>query len=324
MSGLIHICRASTVSLAALLAIVVSASAQQDCRGWTMTCASVELRAEGDHLILFVPNGGVDADGAEAMEVDEASEGEAENVTVVPQPVDAAPFDVPAGTTFMGSADDPGNISCDEDESHYRGSRGLDEDDERRCGQPVGALFLLAVPASIAFLAPGDGGDPTVERPLPQSGAPDEGDDDQAAGDGTGIGGDGVGAGSDDGGDGVGAGSDDGGSDGTGGGDGTNSAGTSGGSGGSGGGATGGSGSGGSGGAGGGDGYDDDGTGNDGGTGPGGEFGPYHPTAGDLPPISQVPEPVSTTLFSLGLAGYAGARLRRRRLEAAQGDDRAV
>jgi hypothetical protein len=29
--------------------------------------------------------------------------------------------------------------------------------------------------------------------------------------------------------------------------------------------------------------------------------------------MSEVPEPISTTLFGLGLAGYAGARLRKRR-----------
>ncbi|MFQ5679800.1 MAG: PEP-CTERM sorting domain-containing protein [Gemmatimonadota bacterium] len=36
--------------------------------------------------------------------------------------------------------------------------------------------------------------------------------------------------------------------------------------------------------------------------------------------MTQVPEPVSTTLFGLGLLGYAGARLRRRRAEEAEDD----
>lgn len=304
MSSVTHIRRASLVSLAALSVFALSATAQQDCRGWTVTCASVELRSEGDQLILFVPNGGADTGtNDDATDDDAAADEVADNVTVLPQPVDAAPFDVPPGTTYATTADDPGNISCDDDESHYRGSRGLDDDDERRCDQPVGALFLLAVPASVAFLAPGDGGDPTVERPLPQSGAPGAGDDDSGSG-GDGAGGDGSGGdgsgGDGSGGDGSGgdgSGGDDSGDDagGNGGGSGVNSAGTSGGSGGSG---SGGSGSGG-------------GSGTGGGT-------------GDLPPISQVPEPVSTTLFSLGLAGYAGARLRRRRLDAASEGDEAV
>jgi hypothetical protein len=299
MSRLTNLRRALGVSLLAFPVFAVSAFAQHDCRGWTRTCASVDVRAEGDNLILFVPNAGIDDQG-------EGAAAEAENVTVVPQPLDAEPFDIPPGTSVSTTptSDDPGNISCDDDESHYQGSRGLDEDEERRCGQPVGALFLLAVPATVAIFAPGNGDDPTVEGPLPQSGNPDTGGEGDGANDGVGDGGDreaGDEYGSDDSG-----GSDTPGSD-SGGGSGVNSAGQ--GSGGNGGGSGTGAGTGGSG--------QNDGT--DGGT--GADYGPFHPDAGDLPPISQVPEPVSTTLFTLGLAGYAGAQLRRRRLDEAIEED---
>jgi hypothetical protein len=163
-------------------------------------------------------------------------------------------------------------------------ARGLNEEDGRRCGRPVAAYFMLALPAA-AFLFAADGDEPDVVLPigsdpeLPGGGGADDGSsgsDDSGSGDG-GSGGTGTG------------GSDDGSS--------------SGGSGGSGGGDTGG------GDAGGGDTGGNTGGGDTGGglPGPGGGGGPG-------PGMGEVPEPISTTLFGIGLLGYAGARLRQRKM----------
>lgn len=68
------------------------------------------------------------------------------------------------------------------------------------------------------------------------------------------------------------------------------------------------------------DGEGNDGNGNDGngngGDGDGGEGETPWPGSSEVqPPMTEVPEPVSTTLVGLGLLGYAGARARRRRRE---------
>jgi len=254
---------------------------QDQCRGWAVSCASVEVRADGDELILFAPN-----------LVSSQAATEAEAAQVEGQPA-ASPGDAGMVTA------DPETLSCDEE----RGTRVLDKDERKRCRRaPVGAFFLIALPASLFVLAP-DGQGPPVKSPgLPSEpiSTPDSGGDD-GGNDGSGAGGGGVTDG----------GSGDGGASGGGG------AGTGGNSGG---GSTGGATTGGStGGATGGN--TGGGTTGGGSVGGGSTVGGSYPGAGDLPPISQVPEPVSTTLFGIGLASLAGARIRRLRQGAASSED---
>ncbi|MFV1987491.1 MAG: PEP-CTERM sorting domain-containing protein [Gemmatimonadota bacterium] len=304
MIGLTKIRVSLGVGILALTAFARPALGQEECRGWARSCASVDVRVEGEQLIFYSPN--------MIIETDEPSETEdgSERVTVLPVDSDGAPFATPLATAAApatGAMDDPGNISCDEDESYLEGGRGIDESDKRRCGRPVGALVLLALPASLFLLAPDGTDEVTVEGPPNQPvSTPGDSPVDDGTGDGAG--------------------------DGTGGNDGDNSAGNgdssagnSGNNGNNGGNNNSGN-TGGNSGTTGGDSGGNSGTtgGNSGTTGgssghnpDGDDWGPYHPGAtpggAALPPISQVPEPISTTLFGIGLVGYASARLRRRR-----------
>lgn len=267
--------RSLVLGLVALpLAAAAPALAQDECRGWAMSCASVDVRSDGERLVLFAPNL-VSADAAVAPE--------------------GEPREVPSGPSItlspVADADvDPGTLSCDGDGAYMAKARGLDEDDRKRCRRaPVGAFFLVALPASLFVFGP-DGETPVVDSPsLPgePANSPEEADDGEEDDGGAGTGDSGGEIDGDAGGD-----------DGDGAGVGNTQGGDAGG--------------------------DSTGGGNPGG-GPGddgwGEDDPWHPGADDLPPISQVPEPVSTTLFGLGLASYAATRIRRRRAGAASEED---
>jgi hypothetical protein len=198
---------------------------------------------------------------------------------------------------------DPGVISCEQGR-YADGARGLTPEERDICdrGPPIAALFVLAFPVTMALLAP-DGGDTETVSGFPPE---DEGDPGTTGGDGDGGGGgtgdDGGGGGTGDDGGGGGTGGDDGG---TGGDDGSGDDGD--------------------------DGGDDGGWpppgGDDGGDDgewppPGGDDGEWPPPGGDDgPPLTEVPEPVSTTLGGLGLAGYAGSRLRKRFQTASDPED---
>ena len=242
---------ALALGLAGLLPAHGDVIAQEACRGWAATCASVAVRSEGDELVLFAPN----------LASSDSSE------------------------TAESARVDPEAEPCDRDDARMEEAPAPDENDRERCRRaPVGAFFIVALPASLFVFAP-DGQGPTVESPaLPQEPVTTPGDGGGDGDDGgAGVGGEGVTDG----------GSGDGGAAG-------------GGTGGAGGGATGGGTTGG--------GVPGGGVTGGGTTGGGATGGPsWHPGAGDLPPLSQVPEPFSTTLFGIGLAGLAGNRIRRRR-----------
>lgn len=254
------------LGLVALPLTAAPALAQDECRGWAMSCASVDVRSDGNRLVLFAPN-------LVSSQAAVAPEGE--------------PREVPSGPSItlspVADADvDPGTLSCDGDGAYMAKARGLDEDDRKRCRRaPVGAFFLVALPASLFVFGP-DGETPVVDSPsLPgePANSPEEADDGEEDDGGAGTGDSGGEIDGDADGDDGDAGGDDG---------------------------------------------DDAATGNTR-SGPGddgwGEDDPWHPGADDLPPISQVPEPVSTTLFGLGLASYAATRIRRRRAGAASEED---
>ncbi len=311
MSGLIKTRVSLSLGLLALVAFATPALGQDDCRGWARSCASVDVRVEGDRLIFFTPN--IVVEPAESAETEDGSE----RVTLLPAGVSDDPYatmTVASGVGASGAVAPP-DRRCEEEQDD-------EEDDEDDCGPPVGALVLLALPASLFILSPGDSDDATVQAPLNE---PVSGPGNPPAGDGVGGDGDAGGGetGGNDGGDsgdagGDTAGADSGGAadDGSNSGNNNNSGNTGGNSG-----ATGGN-SGTSGGnsgsnPGSGSASGDGGSGDDG---SGDDWGPYHPEAAppgaaDLPPISQVPEPISTTLFGIGLAGYAAARRRRRSTE---------
>lgn len=302
MNRLTHIYRSVGAALLALAIFVVPGFAQDDCRGWMTSCASVEVRAEGDRLILFAPNLSLE-EGDEAVgDASEPLDGEAQLSSV-----DAPP----SGMEFATPVDDHADPECKKYEYETNDPESYDGGEERDdCVRPIGAIFMLALPTTVYLLSQGDGGDPVVTGPPGSPVAGPQPDDDS---------GDDTGTGSDDGGTADGAGGDDGGS----------TAGDSGGNSGDGGGSTGGNSAGGGDAGGGSTGGGSTGGGDTGGGsgsnpaddgGDDGDFGPYHPTAEDLPPISQVPEPISTTLFGIGLAGYAGARLRKRRGEIVEED----
>jgi len=278
------------------------ASAQErDCTGWTVSCASVQVHADGDRLLFYVPNAvrptespreasGVSTDrlrvfrNSDGMTCDPASGEGCVDVTdawvASRDGTDAAPM----GSTAATAAVDPGNRSCDGDGRQLDPARGLDPDEGRRCSQPIAGWFILALPAS-AFLFGADGGEPDTVLPVADDPGVFGGDD--------GTGSDGGNAGGDSGG-GDGSGGDDGaGGSGSGGGDGSGGDEGSGSGSGSGGGDTG------SGGGGFGD------------LPPGGGTGGL-PSGGGDPGMGEVPEPISTTLFGIGLLGYASARLRKR------------
>ena len=309
---------------AALVALPLAAApslAQEDCRGWMTSCASVEVRADDDRLLLFTPNLSVEEDAEEGQA--EEAEG-SDRLTVLPQELGSTPFETGTAGSYASADDHPGQRKCTKYETVGDPKSGEERDD---CARPVAALFMLALPTTLYMLSPTDDG-PVVTGPVSEPVAGPQGGDDDDSDSGTGSGDGGTadaGAGSDDGSSG-GSGADSGGAttgetSGEGGGSsGGNSAGDS--SGGSSGGSAGGSGGSTGGSTGGGNNPAGGGSAGSGGNNTGGEgdAGPYHPTAGDMPPISQVPEPISTTLFGLGLAGYAGARLRRRRGEAIQQD----
>jgi hypothetical protein len=266
-----------SLGLLALVAFAAPANGQEDCRGWARSCASVDVRVEGDRLIFYTPN--------MVVHTAESAEDGSERVTVLPAGVSDDPYVTTPGTAAAGASAPPPNRRCDDDEPPL----AVEDDEDDDCGPPVGALVLLALPASL-FLLPGDSDGGTVQGPPNEPGAgpgnPPSGDggDGDAADDGSTSGNN----------------NDSGNSGDTGG-----NSGTTGGNSGSNPGSNGGGNNGGS---------SDDGSGDD--------WGPYHPEAttpggADLPPISQVPEPISTTLFGIGLAGYAAARRRRQRTEVA-------
>lgn len=293
---------ATAFATAGLLSWGGPAAAQDaTCRGWTSSCAAVEVHAEGDRLILFSPN----ATLPEPVPETGGATVPSERVRVLAErPGEACDATSGAGcedlTGVWGSADasgeaasaDPGNLSCRDDDVWMARARGL-EDGEDRCRRaPLAAYFLVALPVGLYVLGP-DGEAPLVDRPFPGepgAGLPDPGD---GSSDGTSSGGDATGGSS--------------------GGDATGGNSGNGGSGGTGGDATGG----------------DTGSGATGGTPGGGGDDPSDPWDGDLglppekprPPMSEVPEPISTTLFGLGLAGYAGARIRQRRAARLEGDE---
>lgn len=262
------------------------------CGGWTASCAAVEVRAEGDRLILFSPNATAPDASAETSPSDRVR-------VLADRPGSTCDARTGGGcedvtstwrTAASTGAADPGRTECNEDDVWMARARGLERDDERCRRGPVAAYFLVGLPVGLYLLGPDDhqpliDGGPGLEDP--GAGLPGSGDDGGSAGDDAG----GSSTGGDDGSSGGGTG-------------GNSSGGDTGG--GSSGGDTGGNGQGVGttpGGGGGGDGSD--------GSDPlGGGLG--LPTA-ERPPMSEVPEPISTTLFGLGLAGYAGAQLRKRR-----------
>jgi hypothetical protein len=285
-----------------LLARPTSAIAQaEECGGWMVSCASVQVHADGDRLFFYVPNAtppaelpadGMDAAGErlrvyaniEGMTCDPATGRGCVDITEswldAAEPVRGSPTAGEAPATVV----DPGNGSCEDEAEWMDPARGMSEEEGRRCSRPVAAFFILALPAS-AFLFAADGDEPEVVLPigsdpeLPGGGA----DDGSSSSDGSGSGGDGSSGG-------------------------TGSGGSDGGS----------SSSGGGGSDGGDNGGGDTGGGNTGGDTSGGL--PVGPGGGGDPDMGEVPEPISTTLFGIGLLGYAGARLRQRR-SGGEGED---
>ena len=296
-----------------------AAGQDTSCRGWTASCAAVEVRAEGDRLILFSPNAAPHDAGSSTGEDTGAPSDRVRVLADRPGATcDAATGSgcedytavwtaTPAGDAAASS--DPGNLSCRRDEVWMARARGIERSQNRCRRAPVAAFFLVALPVGLYVFGP-DGQTPLIESPLPGdpgAGLPDPGEGSTGgANGGDGTGGDSAG--------------------GTGG----DSAGGSGGdsTGGSGGDSTGGSGGDSTGGTGG-----DSGGGTPGGDSTGGNPGDppggSDPWDGELglppedprPPMSEVPEPISTTLFGLGLAGYAGARLKKRRAERLEGGE---
>ncbi len=338
-----------------LLAFAPRSITAQDarCSGWSAACSSVQVWAEGDRLVVYVPNAvepetptGPDVrdrrlrvlSSADGLVCDPATgtgcldvsdrwtssgdpAGAADAGAEARDPDEERETEIEAPTLVSGAAtadDDPGNLDCKGDGAWMAPARGLDKKDRRRCGRPVAGYFIVALPAAL-FVFGGDGDDPTVVGPEPPG--------PESPGDGPGNGGE------------------------TGGQGGSTAPPPGGGEPGSGGGSVPGDGGGtppGGGGTppGGGTGPGDGGGTPPGGTTPGGtppgsggtSPGGNSPGAGGTPPggdqfrpiggngsnppMSGVPEPISTTLFGIGLAGYAGARLRRRRQE--QEEDGAV
>lgn len=304
----------SVAALPVVLALLASrpaplAGQADECGGWMVSCASVQVDAEEERLFFYVPNAVPTSGSGEAVPA--AGERlrvykDADGMTCDPgtgngcvditepwlEAVDSERGDLAAGAVTPGVVD-PGNWSCEDEAEGLNRARGLSEDERERCDRPVAAYFIVALPAA-AFLFGADGNDPEVVLP--------------AGGDPQLPGGDGADEAS--------SGSDGGGSDagGTGtGGTGTGGTGTSG---------TGTSGTG----------TGDTGTGGGGsagGSSGGGETGGEWPPGGGLPGgganstpnMGEVPEPISTTLFGIGLLGYAGARLRRRRMGTELEDD---
>ena len=328
------ITRPSLLRLAPALAVTgllswAGPAAAQDtsCRGWTASCAAVEIRAEGDRLILFSPNvappeGGTDIASDARLPSDRVR-------VLADRPGAACEAETGAGCEDVTSvwaatpaegvtADDPGNHSCRRDDVWMARARGMEEGENRCRRGPVGAFFLVALPVGLYVLGP-DGQAPLIEHPLPGNpgaGLPDSGDPgsggDSSGGDSTGGGTGGDSSGGGTGGDSTGGNT---GGDSTGGNTGGDSTGGN----------TGGDSTGGNTGGG------NTGGGNTGGGNTGGDDGSTGGSDewdGELglppatrPPMSEVPEPISTTLFGLGLAGYAGAQLKKRRAARLEGDE---
>lgn len=306
----------TSVMALSLLATSAPASAQaEECGGWMASCASVQVQADGDQLFFYVPNATLPAElppearisagerlrvlaHADGMTCDPATRTGCVDITE--SWLDAAEV-VRSGSAAAGAtaaAADPGNRSCEDEAEWMDPARGLGEEDGRRCGRPAAAFFILALPAA-GFLFGADGDDPDVVLPIggdPELPGGSGADDGSSSSDGGGSSG---GAGS--------GGSDDGSS--------------SGGSGGSGGGGTAGGGNTGGGNTGGGNtGGSNTGGGDTGGGDTGGGL-PPGPGTGGTPPMGEVPEPISTTLVGIGLLGYAGARLRQRRMDGVAEED---
>ncbi len=289
-------------------------ASEANCRGgWNENCASVEVDVVGEKLAFFVPNAtGLEASRDRATPTASTDAAEATRPKADVQVLLSAPGMTCQAESGIGCVDvteewldgvasvalDPGLVQCYEDRPGLddpQGSDRADRDDECDRDPPVAAFFLIGVPVAVAAVIP-DGGEPEVVRSFPE----DEGSEGGTQGGdegGTTEGGDE--GGTEGGGEGGTEGGDEGGTEGgdEGGTEGGDEGGTEGGD-------EGGTTEGGD--EGGTEGGDEGGTGDD---------GWEDPTwdEGDEPPMTEVPEPISTTLFGLGLASYAGARLRKRR-----------
>ena len=287
-----------------------------DCpRSWTTSCASVQVDALGDDLIFYVPNalspwGELPENLSESqVRVYRSAPG----MTCDPETglgcVDVTEEWLASGSPGSGL----GAATSDEKREACLESDDIAEEGEDanlplcRRGPPAAAFFVLGVPAA-AVLMSGSGGTTMIVAPAP--GGPGGDDGSSGGDDGSSGGDDGSGSGGDDG---SGSGGDDG--SGSGGDDGSGSGGDDGSSGGDDG------SSGGDDGSSGGDdessGGDDESSGGEGDYGSGGSGGDDWPGGSGHggshgPPVSEVPEPISTTLVGLGLLGYAGKRIRRR------------
>lgn len=307
----------------------VSGQSQGTCAGgWAASCASVEVAAEGDRLFFYVPNAvpsagptvsGVDSrvriyQSSGGATCDVASGIGCEDVTAAwtgADPDPEAEARCAAGDVGADTEPDPGGEAArtvSEDNgraaaapcSAGSGVRGEEAEGDRRRGPGATAFAVTIPPAAFLWLS-GDG-DASVSRSTPESVGSD-GDDE--AGEGSGFDGELGNEGEEgDGDSGESGDSEDSGEAGEGG---NGSAGNGG---------NGSAGNGGNGSSGNGNNSNNSGNGSDGGS---QGFAPLD--SGQQPPMSSVPEPLSTTLVGLGLLGYAGTRLRHRHREGQEADE---
>lgn len=302
---------AACVVMICVLFLTPATGLGQDRRcagGWSASCASVEVGVAGDDLLFYVPNAAL----TDSSELDRAGV----------QLFSDLPGAVCDPTTGSGcapvasdeSGSDPGRFDpggsddqeCVTYEEYQRQlAAGTEVSDRRVCRRapPPAVLFMMAIPTTFALLAPDEGGTTVALPPADEPAPPPEEPEGEPTGDDDGSGDD---DGADEG---------DGGGGEPGGGGGTPPP------------DTGPPGDGDPGDSDPGDGDSGDGDPGDGDPGDGdpgdGDPGDADPGDGDPggtppprpppPPVSQVPEPVSTTLFGIGLIGYAGVRLRDRR-----------
>ncbi|MGH7539607.1 MAG: hypothetical protein ACRELC_01270, partial [Gemmatimonadota bacterium] len=201
----------AAVGLAAEASVALAQEAP--CSGWSKSCASVEVHAIGDQLVLFVPN--LTAEATDAGEAGEIRDRErlrvyADQAGMTCDPATGAgcleidPAVAGSATPPQGgeAAKDPDCEKVDEAvadgaiaDGAIAPSEGV-EREERRCRErPVAAYFLFGLPAALYVLGP-DGEDPQVVSPVSSPG--DGGDDGSSGNSGSG------GSGGDDGDDGSG------------------------------------------------------------------------------------------------------------------------